>query len=78
MKQKAPHPIDLEVGRKIKTIRTERGMTQEELASNLGISYQQLHKYEKGINRLSVSRLVLIARTLGIPPASLLPVGEET
>lgn len=78
MKQKAPHPIDLEVGRKIKTIRTERGMTQEELASNLGISYQQLHKYEKGINRLSVSRLVLIARTLGISPASLLPVGEET
>lgn len=76
MKQKTPHTIDLEVGTKIKTIRTERGMSQEELANSVGISYQQLYKYEKGINRISVSRLVLIARALGIPPASLLPTEE--
>lgn len=61
MKQEAPHSIDPEGGRKIRPIRVERGISQQEVANSPGITFQQLQKYEKGINRVSVSRSVQIA-----------------
>ena len=44
------------------------GMTQQELAEKLGITYQQAHKYERGLNRVSAGRLLAVARALGVEP----------
>jgi len=53
------------VGSKIRDRRIMLGLTQQGLADAIGVTYQQAHKYEKGINRISASRLLLIAQTLG-------------
>jgi len=66
---KAPDPIDVEVGAKIKARRRLLGMSQDTLAARLGVTFQQVQKYEKGTNRVSASRLVVIANTLGLPPS---------
>lgn len=66
---KAPDPIDVEVGAKIKARRRLLGMSQDTLAARLGVTFQQIQKYEKGTNRVSASRLVVIANTLGLPPS---------
>ncbi len=65
-----PHPIDAEVGKRIRFRRIERGMTQTELADAIGVAFQQVQKYEKGINRVSASRLTMIAAVLQVPVAS--------
>lgn len=49
-----------------------RGMSQAALAESLGITFQQIQKYERGANRISASKLIEIARSLGLPPAELL------
>lgn len=64
--------IDVEIGQRIKLVRSNRRMTQEDLAARLGISSQQLQKYENGTNRISVSRLVEVARHLSVEIAELL------
>ena len=58
--------VDDRVGRQIRGRRNNLGMTQEQLAKALGISYQQVQKYETGANRVSAGRLHEIAKTLGI------------
>lgn len=58
--------IDRHVGQQIRWQRIQRSLSQEDLASQLGISYQQLHKYENGSNSVSASRLADIAQALGI------------
>lgn len=58
--------IDRHVGQQIRWQRIQRSLSQEELSSQLGISYQQLHKYENGSNSVSASRLADIAQVLGI------------
>jgi transcriptional regulator with XRE-family HTH domain len=58
---------DLEIGRKIRTLRLERGLSQSRLASGIGLSFQQLQKYESGANRVSAGRLQRIAVLLGVP-----------
>ena len=58
--------VDDRVGRQIRKRRNDLGMTQEQLATALGISYQQVQKYETGANRVSAGRLHEIAKTLGI------------
>jgi transcriptional regulator with XRE-family HTH domain len=63
--------IDAHVGERIRLRRTEAGLTQEQLAAALGISYQQVQKYETGANRVSAGRMLEIARTLGIDVADL-------
>ncbi|MDR6671229.1 helix-turn-helix transcriptional regulator [Rhizobium sp. 1399] len=63
----APNPIDIEVGSKIKAQRRMRGMSQGTLAGTLGISFQQVQKYEKGDNRVSASRLAAIATIFEMP-----------
>lgn len=59
--------MDRAIGERLCKIRKEVGMTQEELAHLLKLSFQQIQKYEKGINRISASRLFLIARALQVP-----------
>ncbi len=64
-----PHPVDVHVGTRIRTRRLLLGMNQESLAKALGLTFQQVQKYERGANRVSASRLAAIADTLGVPIA---------
>lgn len=57
--------VDQFIGEKIYSLRLANGYSREQLASMIGVTHQQLQKYEKGINRISVGRLVLIAKALG-------------
>ena len=61
------NPIDAYVGAQIKQRRTIVGMSQTELANRLGITFQQVQKYEKGANRVGSSRLYEISEILGVP-----------
>jgi transcriptional regulator with XRE-family HTH domain len=70
-----PDPIDVEVGGRIRTRRIALGVSQTALAKALGLTFQQVQKYEKGANRVSASTLVRVARELGVTVAFL--VGEE-
>jgi len=64
-----PHAIDLHVGERIRTRRMLLGMGQEKLAQSIGVTFQQVQKYEKGYNRVSASRLYEIANVLGVAVA---------
>src|ERR1700722_11902932 len=70
-----PDPIDIEVGGRIRARRIARGISQTALAKALGLTFQQVQKYEKGANRVSASTLVRVARELAVTVAFL--VGEE-
>ena len=61
-----PDEIDQIVGNKVREVRKSRGLTMKQLASHLGVSYQQVQKYEIGSNRIPVSRLATIAQLLGV------------
>ena len=63
------HPADIHVGQKIKQRREQIDMTASKLGERLGISFQQVSKYEKASNRVSASRLVDIADVLHVEPA---------
>jgi transcriptional regulator with XRE-family HTH domain len=65
-RKKGPNPIDIHVGSRLKTRRIMLGMSQEKLADGFGISYQPVHKYEKGANRMGASRLQQAADILGV------------
>jgi len=65
--RKEPNPIDIHVGRRLKLRRTMLGMTQEKLGDKLGVTFQQIQKYEKGTNRIGASRLQEIAEILETP-----------
>ncbi|MHB8284049.1 MAG: helix-turn-helix domain-containing protein [Caulobacteraceae bacterium] len=69
----APDPIDVHVGMELRRIRLEMAMSQKALGAALEISFQQIQKYETGVNRVSCSMLVKAARALGVPAAKLLP-----
>src|ERR1051325_1744757 len=62
-----PDPVDVHVGARIRTRRLLVGMNQETLAKALGLTFQQVQKYEGGANRVSASRLSQIAEVLGVP-----------
>lgn len=64
-----PHPIDRHVGLRIRMRRKELGMTQDKLAQALGLTFQQVQKYERGANRVSASKLWEMARALKAPVA---------
>ena len=61
------HPVDIHVGKRVRHRRWMVGMTQQQLAAHVGIKFQQIQKYETGMNRISASRLWDIAATLGVP-----------
>ncbi|MCZ7977374.1 XRE family transcriptional regulator [Agrobacterium tumefaciens] len=67
---KTPSPIDVEVGARIRTRRRVLGMSQAKLAEALGVTFQQVQKYEKGTNRVGASRLLNVANVLGVPVSS--------
>ena len=62
-----PHPVDVHVGQRLRTRRTLLGMSQEKVAEKLGLTFQQLQKYEKGANRVSASRLHELSQILDVP-----------
>lgn len=62
--------IDKKLGQRVRDRRHEIGMTQERLAELLGVSFQQVQKYEKGTNRIACSRLVKISKALDTTPAT--------
>ena len=62
----APNPIDIHVGSRLKLRRSLLGLSQERLADELGITFQQVQKYEKGLNRIGASRLWDLAQVLGV------------
>lgn len=61
------HPVDVHVGKRVRHRRWLIGMTQQQLAEQVGIKFQQIQKYETGANRISASRLWDIADALGVP-----------
>lgn len=67
MKAKSPNSIDVYVGSRVRVRRKTLGMTQHGLAELLGITFQQIQKYEKGTNRIGASRLQRISEVLRVP-----------
>ncbi|MGN6466297.1 MAG: helix-turn-helix domain-containing protein [Rhizobiaceae bacterium] len=65
--KKRPNPIDIHVGSRVRLRRNMLGMSQEKLGEKLGITFQQVQKYEKGTNRVGASRLQAIASILDTP-----------
>lgn len=65
--KKAPNPIDKHVGSRVRMRRMLVGMSQEKLGEALGLTFQQVQKYEKGTNRIGASRLQQITKVLGVP-----------
>ncbi len=61
------HPVDVHVGKRVRHRRWMVGMTQQQLAGKVGIKFQQIQKYETGMNRISASRLWDIAEALDVP-----------
>ena len=64
---KKANPIDAQVGNRVRIRRMLIGMSQEKLGDLLGLTFQQVQKYEKGVNRIGAGRLFEIARILGVP-----------
>ena len=63
------HPVDVHVGKRVRHRRWMMGMTQQQLADRVGIKFQQIQKYETGMNRISASRLWDISEALDVPVA---------
>ena len=61
--------INLHVSKRVRAARNAAGLSQEAVANRLGVTFQQVQKYEKGTNRIGASRLQQISRTLGVPVA---------
>jgi transcriptional regulator with XRE-family HTH domain len=72
--------IDQAVGERVRRARKARGLSQTQLGQALGVTFQQIQKYERGSNRISSSALVIMARALEVPPQELLGVenGERS
>src|SRR5216684_5373196 len=65
--KRSPLPIDVLVGQNIRICRLQKGLSQGELGRRIGVTFQQVQKYEKGANRVGASRLQQIADVLGVP-----------
>ena len=76
MSVKRPDPIDIEVGNRICIERKAKGLSQTALANKLGVTFQQVQKYEKGVNRVGAGRLTKIAEVLGITVGTFF-IGKE-
>jgi transcriptional regulator with XRE-family HTH domain len=67
MAGKKPNPVDAHVGSRVRLRRMLLGMSQERLGESMGLTFQQVQKYEKGVNRIGASRLFQISKILDIP-----------
>ncbi|MCB1507449.1 MAG: helix-turn-helix transcriptional regulator [Hyphomicrobiaceae bacterium] len=65
--KKAPNPVDVHVGNRVRMRRMMLGLSQEKLGEALGVTFQQVQKYEKGLNRIGAGRLQTIAQVLQVP-----------
>ena len=72
MSIKSPDRVDVQVGSRIRLLRQGAQMSQTDLAEQLGVTFQQVQKYEKGMNRIGAGRLTKIAAVLGMPVSELL------
>jgi len=73
-----PNPIDVHVGKRLRLRRTLLGMSQERLADLLGLTFQQVQKYERGVNRIGSSRLYALGQILDVPVSFFFDdLGEE-
>jgi transcriptional regulator with XRE-family HTH domain len=77
-RNRRPNAADIELGESIRAHRLIAGMSQTELAGRLGVSFQQVQKYEKGANRVGAGRLPLIAEIFGIQIGTLFEVNANT
>jgi transcriptional regulator with XRE-family HTH domain len=67
MRKTSPHNIDILIGQKLRYRRMQLNITQEQLGKIVGLTFQQIQKYEKGANRISASRLAELAKALDVP-----------
>lgn len=67
MAGKKPNPVDQHVGSRVRLRRMLLGMSQERLGESMGLTFQQVQKYEKGVNRIGASRLFQISKILDVP-----------
>ena len=65
-----PDPVDVHVGARLRALRNSQRLSQEKLANTVGVTFQQIQKYESGVNRISASMLYGIARRLAVPVAA--------
>jgi transcriptional regulator with XRE-family HTH domain len=73
MSSKQQDPLDIKVGRRVRALRLEKGMSQEKLGNQLALTFQQIRKYENGTNRIGADRLQRIAQILGVSVSALYP-----
>ena len=78
MKSRGPQSLDKVVGRNVRVHRLAKGMSQTDLANELGITFQQIQKYEKGTNRVGSGRLFEISVILGVSVLTLFEGGKAT
>ena len=74
---KSPDHVDVEVGHRIRVLRNAAGLTQTGLADQLGVTFQQVQKYELGVNRVGAGRLTKIAQVLKVPVNNLFGGNED-
>ena len=74
---KSPDHVDVEVGQRIRVLRNAAGLTQTGLAEQLGVTFQQVQKYELGVNRVGAGRLTKIAHVLKVPVNNLFGGSED-
>ena len=67
MAQRGGDPRDAEIGKRVRTLRLQRGLSQTELGALINVTFQQVQKYEKGTNRISAGRLQRIAEVMTVP-----------
>ena len=77
MSTKAPNPVDKYVGSRVRMRRIMLGMSQEKLGEALGLTFQQVQKYEKGTNRVGASRMQQISEILQVPVSFLFEGGPS-
>lgn len=74
-----PHPVDIHVGSRVRQRRTLLGLSQEKLGDAVGLTFQQIQKYERGANRIGSSRLFDLSRVLGVPISYFFEeIGDQT
>ena len=67
IKERGPHPTDVHVGNRVRIRRTMLGMSQEKLGEAINLTFQQVQKYESGMNRIGASRLYELSKVLDVP-----------
>jgi transcriptional regulator with XRE-family HTH domain len=77
-KRRQPNSADIQIGKSIRAHRLIVGMSQSDLARKLGVSFQQIQKYEKGMNRVGAGRLPQIAKIFDIPIGTLFDANADT